>query len=416
MNKNDSEMVSGLLKRAGWEEASNAVDSDVVLVNTCSVRLHAEDRAIGTISALKKLGKKVIVMGCMVESRGKELLDRFAHVQAAVGPSYEARIPELLTSDERLLLIGDERVDFGGYAYSSRQQKHSVYVTIMKGCDDFCTYCIVPYTRGRVQSRPPESVLEEVRRCAQAGALEVTLLGQNVNDYGKDIEGWDFARLVEEVAKVDGIQRIRFMSPHPANFTKDDILRLTSIDKMAPYYHLPLQSGDDEILRLMNRKYTTAQFEELVQFIRERVPGVAIGTDLIVGFPGETEKHFSNTLEFLKKMRFDVIYMAIYSPRPGTPAAKWSDRFVPDEVMRLRYDEVMKLEEEIAYGINQEYVNTLQSVLIDRIDQENGKFIGRTATNKTVVFDANNAHTVGEFCDVLITEAKSWVLYGKAPN
>jgi len=188
MNKNDSEMVSGILKSSGWEEARNVVDSDLVVINTCSVRLHAEERAIGTISALKKLGKKVVVMGCMSEVRGNELMSRFPHVQAVLGPSYEAHILEVLNG-ERRILVGDERVDFEKYSSANRKEKHSVYVSIMKGCDDFCTYCIVPFTRGRVQSRDPESILEEVRVCVDNGAVEITLLGQNVNDYGKDLSG-----------------------------------------------------------------------------------------------------------------------------------------------------------------------------------------------------------------------------------
>jgi tRNA-2-methylthio-N6-dimethylallyladenosine synthase len=413
MNKNDSEMVSGLLNQAGWEEAKNAVESDLILINTCSVRLHAEDRAIGTISALKKLGKKVIVMGCMAESRGQELLERFSHVQAVIGPSYETEILKVIDG-ERTWLKGDGKVDFEKYEMSKRQSKHSVYISIMKGCDDFCTYCIVPYTRGRVQSRPPSSVLEEVARCVDDGAVEITLLGQNVNDYGKDLDGWDFVRLVEKVAAVPGVKRIRFMSPHPANFSKEDILRLAELPQVAPYYHLPLQSGDNEILRLMNRKYTIEQFSDLVNFIREHVPGVAIGTDLIVGFPGETDENFQNTLSFLEQSKFDVIYMAIYSPRPGTPAAKWVDRYVPVDVCKNRYDEVMRLEEKIAFEINQKYVGTVQEILIDNKDTEHNKLIGRTPTNKTVVFEGDMTKAIGQFSDVLIESAKSWVLYGKA--
>lgn len=415
MNKNDSEMVSGILKSSGWEEARNVVDSDLVVINTCSVRLHAEERAIGTISALKKLGKKVVVMGCMSEVRGNEIMSRFPHVQAVLGPSYEAHILEVLNG-ERRILVGDERVDFEKYSSANRKEKHSVYVSIMKGCDDFCTYCIVPFTRGRVQSRDPESILEEVRMCVDNGAVEITLLGQNVNDYGKDLSGWDFVSLVERVATIDGVRRIRFMSPHPANFKKDDITRLANLPQVAPYYHLPLQSGDDEILRRMNRKYTTGEFAELVGFIRESVPNVAIGTDLIVGFPGESDEHFQNTFKFLEKMQFDVVYMAIYSPRPGTAAARQETSFVPAEVAKARYDELLRLQEEISYSINQRYVGTLQEVLIDREDKTTGKFIGRTPTNKTVVFTSIRHVSPGEFVDVRINEAKSWVLYGEAAD
>jgi len=195
-------------------------------------------------------------------------MSRFPHVQAVLGPSYEAHILDVLNG-ERRILVGDEKVDFEKYSSANRKEKHSVYVSIMKGCDDFCTYCIVPFTRGRVQSRDPESILEEVRVCVDNGAVEITLLGQNVNDYGKDLSGWDFVSLVERVATIDGVRRIRFMSPHPANFKKDDITRLANLPQVAPYYHLPLQSGDDEILRRMNRKYTTGEFAELVGFIRE---------------------------------------------------------------------------------------------------------------------------------------------------
>ncbi|HHY43392.1 MAG TPA: tRNA (N6-isopentenyl adenosine(37)-C2)-methylthiotransferase MiaB [Coprothermobacter sp.] len=415
MNKNDSEMVSGILKKGGWKEAKNVVDSDLVIVNTCSVRLHAEERAIGTISALKKLGKKVVVMGCMAEVRGKEIMERFPHVQAVLGPSYETHILDAVNG-ERRYLVGDEKVDFEKYINASRKGEHSVYVSIMKGCDDFCTYCIVPFTRGRVQSRDPESILQEVRQCVENGAVEITLLGQNVNDYGKDLVDWDFVSLVEQVASVNGVKRIRFMSPHPANFKKDDILRLSNLPQVAPYYHLPLQSGDDEILRRMNRKYTTSEFAELVDFIRKTIPDVAIGTDLIVGFPGETDEHFLNTFEFLEKIRFDVVYMAIYSPRPGTAAARREALFVPPHVAKARYDELLRLQEKISYDINQRYVGTVQEILVDREDKESDKFIGRTPTNKTVVFESKFHLKPGEFVNVRVNQAKSWVLYGETAD
>ncbi|NPV88729.1 tRNA (N6-isopentenyl adenosine(37)-C2)-methylthiotransferase MiaB [Coprothermobacteraceae bacterium] len=415
MNKNDSEMISGLLEREGWEPSKDVKDADLIIINTCSVRLHAEERAIGTISALKRLGKRVVVMGCIAEVRGSELMERFPHVQAVVGPCHETEIPNILQG-ERQILVGDRPVDFSKYLVSARNKAHSVFVSIMKGCDDFCTYCIVPYTRGRVQSRPPQSVIDEVKAAVDNGAVEVTLLGQNVNDYGKDLDGWNFTKLVEKVAEIPELRRIRFTSPHPANFSKADIDALTDINKVMPYFHLPLQSGDDEILRLMNRKYTTRDFAELVEHIRTRVPSVAIGTDLIVAYPGETERHFEATKRFLESMRFDMVYMAIFSPRPGTPAARMVDSFVPEAEAKARYDELLAMQERISYEINQTYVGSVQEVLVDEQDKKSGKYIGRTPTNKTVVF-ASRAHIEpGTFVSVRINSAKSWVLYGQTPD
>ncbi len=421
MNKNDSEMVAGLLDDIGGEEVSTPEEADVVLINTCSVREHAERRALGTISAFKKLalsGKRIVVMGCMAERMGEELMYRFPYLTAVVGPNYLEEIPRLLLDNASgKVLVGDRLIDFSHYKRAHRFQRWRAYVTIVKGCENFCTYCIVPYTRGRIQSRPMEDILQEVRLAIDEGAVEIHLLGQNVNEWGKEwgYKNPSFADLLREVSAVAGEGKIiRYTTPHPKYFGKDVVDAIAELPNVTRYFHLPIQAGDDEVLRLMNRGYTVKEFEDLISYIKRKFDRYALGTDVIVGFPGETRQAFENTLKVFERIRFDVAYIAMYSPRPGTAAAKWEEMFVSEEEKKRRFDALYALQEKIAWEKNQQYVGKWTKVLIEDYDDEKGRYIGRDDLNKTVVFTSARRYWPGEWANVKIENAKSWVLYGKA--
>jgi len=421
MNKNDSEMVAGLLDDIGGKEVDVPEKADVVLINTCSVREHAERRALGTISAFKKLafsGRRIIVMGCMAERMGAELMRQFPYLTAVVGPNYLQDIPQLLLSNASgKVLVGDRLIDFSRYKRAHRFQRWKAYVTIVKGCENFCTYCIVPYTRGRIQSRPMDDILEEVQMAVKDGAVEIHLLGQNVNEWGKEwgYKNPSFSDLLRHVSAIVGDEKIiRYTTPHPKYFGKDVVDAVADSPNITRYFHLPIQAGDNEVLRLMNRGYTVEEFEELISYIKEKFDRYALGTDVIVGFPGESRKAFENTLRVFERIRFDVAYIAMYSPRPGTAAAKWEDMFISDDEKKWRFDTLYALQERISWEKNQQYVGRWTKVLVEDYDEEKNRYIGRDDINKTVVFTAVGKYWPGEWVNVKIEQAKSWVLYGKA--
>ncbi len=420
MNKNDSEMVAGNLRLMGGRMVADMKDADVVLINTCSVRQHAEDRAQGTIGALKKYvrekGTKVIVMGCMAENMGQKLMEKFPYLLAVVGPNYLEFIPEIIKENKKGVYVGDRDITFELYKNAVRFESHRAYITIVKGCENFCTYCIVPYTRGHIQSRRMGDIIREVKMAVEAGAKEIHLLGQNVNEWGKEWGYKDpsFGDLLREVSKVEGIGIIRYTTPHPKYFGKDLVDTIVELPKVTRYFHLPIQAGDNEVLRLMNRGYTVEEFMDLIDYIKEKAADrYAIGTDVIVGFPGETPEAFENTLKVFERIRFDVAYIAMYSPRPHTAAALLTDKFVPEEEKKRRFDALYALQEKIAWEKNQQYVGTIDRVMVDNYDESKGAYIGRDDINKTVVFTAREGYKPGDIVDVKIEKAKSWVLYGR---
>ena len=420
MNKNDSEMVSGNLSLMGGRMVQSMEDADVVLINTCSVRKHAEDRAQGTIGALKKYvrekGTKVIVMGCMAENMGKELMDKFPYLLAVVGPNHLEFIPEIIRENKKGVYVGDRDITFEKYNNAIRFEPYRAYITIVKGCENFCTYCIVPYTRGHIQSRRMGDIIREAKTALEHGAKEIHLLGQNVNEWGKEWGYKDpsFGDLLREVSNLDGVEIIRYTTPHPKYFSKELVDVIVSLPKVTRYFHLPIQAGDNEVLGLMNRGYTVEEYMDLIDYIKEKASDrYALGTDVIVGFPGETKEAFENTLKVFEKIRFDVAYIAMYSPRPHTAAALLTDKFVSDEEKKRRFDALYALQERIAWEKNQKYVGTWDKVMVDSYDDEKDVYIGRDDINKTVVFTSTRKHVPGDVVNVKIYKAKSWVLYGK---
>ncbi len=419
MNKNDSEMVAGNLRLMGGQMVGDMRDADIVLINTCSVRQHAEDRAQGTIGALKKYvkekGMKVIVMGCMAENMGNQLMAKFPYLFAVVGPNYLEYIPEIIENNKKGVYVGDRNITFELYNNAVRFESYRAYITIVKGCENYCTYCIVPYTRGHIQSRRMGDIIREVRKAVEDGAKEIHLLGQNVNEWGKEWGYKDpsFGDLLGEINKIEGIEIIRYTTPHPKYFSKELVDRIISLTKVTRYFHLPIQAGDNEVLRLMNRGYTVEEFIDLIDYIKEKASDrYALGTDVIVGFPGETRKAFENTLKVFEQIRFDVAYIAMYSPRPHTAAANLEDMFVYEEEKKWRFDTLYKLQEKIAWEKNQQYVDTIDRVMVDSFDKSKGAYIGRDDLNKTVVFVSDKKYQPGDVVNVKIDKAKSWVLYG----
>ena len=354
MNKHDSEAVLGLLMSYGYELTENRNEADVFLVNTCSVRKHAEDKVYSMLGELRKLKKKnkrdsvVGVIGCMAQKNKDEIFKRSSNVDFVCGTHNFHKIPEIIKSiikqRSKIKLTDMGKQVFISPTLSSRENKSSAWVSIMRGCDNFCSYCIVPYVRGREVSRPPENIIQEVEELAHAGYKEITLLGQNVNSYGKGLnENVNFSDLLEQVHRIEGIERIQFVTSHPKDISLKLIDAVVNLEKVSRYLHFPLQSGSDKILRLMNRGYTRSQYIDTVENLRKRIPNIRLGTDIIVGFPGEDEEDFDQTYQAMKDIEFNHAYMFKYSPREGTSAFKLKDD-VPEQVKKDRLSKIINLQ------------------------------------------------------------------------
>ena len=419
-NEADSEKLLGLALEMGYTPVATQEEADLILINTCAVREHAELRALSTVGNCKRLREKnpdliVGVCGCMTAraSRVDELKHRYPYVTFTLEPPTLHRLPAVLLrameTRRRQLTLGE---DDGGVVEGLpiiRSSRHRAYVSVMYGCNNFCTYCIVPYTRGRERSRDSAAVIDEVRTLAQNGCHDITLLGQNVNSYRSDC---DFAGLLDRLCEIDGDFVLRFMTSHP----KDVSPRLIEVmakhkGRIAPHFHLPLQSGSDRILREMNRHYTKEHYLGIVDALRRAIPDIAITSDIIVGFPGEREEDFEATLDVLRRVRFDMVYSFLYSPRSGTPAAEMENA-VPDDVKSERFARLLALQDALSKDANTPYVGTLQRVLVDgKSRTDSDVYSGRTASGKLVHFPATE-QDVGSFRSVEITRADAYALYG----
>jgi tRNA-2-methylthio-N6-dimethylallyladenosine synthase len=394
------------LSRMGYLSTKKAEEADVVILNTCVVRQSAEERVVGRLSSLKPLKRKrpnalLVVMGCFVGDDITALKKRFPYVDAFLKPSDVEGLIEFIKIQRPL-------ADFHLPAPSSRPPV-SCYIPVIQGCDRFCTYCIVRLRRGRERSRPIDEVLEEVRHLVKRGAREVVLLGQNVDAYGHDLPGKpDLADLLEAIHDVDGLWRIRFLTSHPSDMTDRIIEAVAKLPKVCEHIELPVQSGDDQILKRMGRGYTTAEYRKLIEKIRFAIPGVSIATDVIVGFPGETEEQFMNTYRLLEELRFDACHVAAYSPRPGTPAARMVDDVPPDE-KKLRRIAIEKLQEKIAGEINAQLLGKTVEVLVE--EKKKGKWKGRTRTHKLLFFEEEGDWR-GKLKEVKVTWAGPWSMQG----
>ncbi len=421
MNDNDSEIMAGILESKGLEYVPSAEDADVVVVNTCVVREGAEERALGRVANLasaKKRGncKVLAISGCMAQKDGEHLLKLLPNVDLVIGTRDLFKLGELIehvvVSGERVVAVEDiDKPVFGGVQPVRRFSQVRGLVTVMYGCNNFCTFCIVPHTRGREVSRPVAEVVEEVRRLADEGYSEVVLLGQNVNSYYDKEKRANFADLLAAVNEVAGIKRIRFVTSHPKDCTRQLIEAIATLDKVCESIHLPVQAGSNRVLRRMKRFYTKEEYLNLLSSLRERVPAIAITTDIIVGFPDETEQDFEETYDLMERARWDSAFMFMYSPRPGTKAAEWIDS-VPLEEKKRRLQRCITLQERISTEINAQLLGTVQSVLVESVSKKSeAQLMGRTRSDKAVVFTGPTS-LIGQEVNVRITETFAHTLRG----
>ena len=422
MNVRDSGAMAGLLVGMGYRPTDDPADAEVILLNTCTVREGADERAYGRVGELRALktrrpGLILGIAGCLVQKDRERVLERAPWLDVVFGVHNIHRLPELLHQARAGCLPVYEVWDRSDREHplpvlpALRSGGVRGFVNIIHGCNKFCTFCIVPYVRGRERSVAPDAVVAEVRTLAGQGTREVTLLGQNVDSYGHDLDPRrDLADLLREVHEVEGIERIRFTTSHPRDMTRRLIQTVAELPKVCEHIHLPVQSGDDRVLRRMHRAYTTAQYRATVDVIREAMPEASITTDVIVGFPGETDDEFDGTIRLVNEVRFDAVNTALYSPREGTPAATYADP-VPGETKRRRLSALNELQERIAGEVNQGLIGTCQDVLVEEPGKKGG-VLGRTRTNKVVTLDGG-PEMVGRTLPVEVVQAGSWVLRGR---
>ena len=418
MNEHDSEKISWLLENMGYEWTDNKKESDFIIYNTCLVRENAELRVYGQLGALKNLKRRkpdlvIAVCGCMMqrEEVRNVILSKYKHVDIIFGTSNIHKLPQLIDRYEQtgktvVDIVEDDREIIEDIE-ANRKYSFKAFVNIMYGCNNFCTYCIVPYTRGREKSREPENILKEIQELAEKGYKEVTLLGQNVNSYGKTL-GYDysFAKLLKEVNKIDGIERIRFMTSHPKDLSDELIEAMAKLDKVCEQLHLPVQSGSNRILKAMNRRYTKEDYLLLIEKITKAVPNIAISTDIIVGFPGETEEDFNETLDLIKKVKYDSAFTFLYSVREGTVAASMKNQ-IPDEIKHERFQRLLDTIYPIFYEQNLKYMDKVVEVLVEEVSKNNDHVLtGRTRTGKLIHFEGDKV-LIGKLVNVKITTVKS---------
>ena len=433
LNENDSEKIQGILKNMGYEKTDKIEDSSIIIFNTCCVRENAEERLLGKLGEVKKLkeenGTIIAIGGCMMQEKHMQdkIKQSFPFVDILFGThtlnNLEKDIKKVLEKKEKVRDILDIDGEIIENLPIDRNDKYRASVTIMNGCNNFCSYCIVPYVRGRERSREPKNIIDEIIDLAKKGYKEITLLGQNVNSYlrverEKNIqfekyEGIDsFAKLLRKINEIEGIERIRFVSPHPKDFTDDVITAIRDCDKICKIIHLPLQSGSTDILKIMNRKYTKEQYLNLVEKMKKNIPNVVFSTDIIVGFPGETEEDFEDTLDVVKKVHFEQVFMFIYSRRKGTPADRMENQ-IPEEIKHKRFNRLKELVEAQIEDNNKKYIGTIQKVFVEGKSKTNDKvFTGRTETNKVVNFEGTN-DMVGKILNMKILSEHMWYLKGK---
>ena len=421
MNEYDSERVAGLLKHARYELTESPEAADLILLNTCSIRERAEEKVFSQLGSLRRLKSAnpdllIGVMGCMAQLQQGRIQERAPFVDLVFGSPAIARVGELVArarAERRPVIETGEGplVKIAPPPDGTRRLK--AFVTIMEGCEKHCTFCVVPTTRGRERSHPPESVLEEIRGLAARGCREVTLLGQTVNAYGRDLTPpTDLADLLERVNAIAGIERIRFTTSNPYNLNRRLMRAIREVPKVVEYLHLPLQSGSDRILERMNRGYTRARYLELIAEIEETVPDIALSTDLIVGFPGETDEDFQQTVDLVERLRYDNVFAFRYSRRPGTPAAEMPDQ-VPDEIKASRNTRILTVATRVAAERSRALEGRVLPILADGLSRKNAReATGRTRCNRVVNFDPEGQDLFGEVVPVLITQALPHSLRG----
>ena len=416
MNEHDSEKISGMLTSIGYEETNDDKNADLVIFNTCLIRENAELRVFGKLGEVKGLKRKapdmlVAVCGCMMQKQEirEKVLKKFSFVDIIFGTNTIHELPMLIYNAEinkrKSVGIIDNTESIYENMPKQRKFKHKALVNITYGCNNFCTYCVVPYVRGREKSREPNEIIQEIRALAEDGCKEVTLLGQNVNSYGSNSENkFTFAELLYEINKIDGIERIRFMTSHPKDLTDDLIKAIKECDKVCKHVHLPVQAGSNDVLNRMNRKYTKEHYLNLVEKLKKAVPDIAITTDIIVGFPGETEEDFLETIDIVKRVQYDSAFTFLYSVREGTKAATMEDQ-VPVDVKHERFDRLLDVLYPIVLYKNEQCIDKVFPVLVE--SAENGKLTGRTEHFRLVHFKGSS-ELIGEIVNVRITNVKTF--------
>lgn len=421
LNENDSEKLCGMLEKMGYQYTTKTQEADIVIFNTCCVRENAEEKLFGKIGEVKKqkeeMGTIIAIGGCMMQEQHivEKLHKSYPYIDILFGTHTLHKLPqniyESILENKKI----EDVIDIEGEVIENlpiKRTDHSkASVTIMYGCNNFCSYCIVPYVRGRERSRKKEDILKEIEEIAKDGYQEVTLLGQNVNSYHGG-ENYGFAELLHDVNKIKGIEVIRFVSPHPKDFNQDVITAIAECEKIARIIHLPLQSGSSKVLKEMNRNYTKEQFLKLATRMKEEIPGVVFSTDIIVGFPGETEEDFEETLDVVRRVRFEQVYMFIYSRRVGTRADKMENQ-IPEQVKHQRFDRLKELVESQVQENNEKYLGTTQAILVEGTSKTNSDMLtGRTSTNKVVIFEGTQ-DKINTIQQVEIISQHMWYLKGK---
>lgn len=430
MNKHDSERVCGMLEALGSEQVGEIEGADIVVFMTCCVREAADVRLLGQVASLKNIplragshvSKRVIAVGgCIGQRDGEKLTKELPHLDVVFGTHNLASLPRLvqeaLEEGGHHVEVLDESLDFPTSLPIDREHEWAAWLPITIGCNNFCTYCIVPYVRGREKSRPLEDIANEARGYVLSGVKEITLLGQNVNSYGRDLYGKPRFADVLDAVSASGVERIRFATSHPKDLTDEVIEKFATLPNLMPALHLPVQSGSDRILRAMNRRYDSAHYRELVQKVRAACPDIALSTDIIVGFPGETEEDFLQTYELVREIGYHQVFTFIYSRREGTPAADMPDD-TPREVIQERFDRLVDAVQEGAWQANQADAGSIVPVLVEGASKRDARMLsGRSPKNQTVHFPLPDGESVsawtGKTVDVHVTEAKTWYLAGE---
>lgn len=427
MNKSDSERIAGILSHFGYVETEVEKDADLLIINTCSIRQLSADKAYSKLGVWGKWKKsrpelKIAICGCVAQQDKEKVRVRAPYVDLVFGTHNIYQLPELIKkieNNEKVCAITNNPVvcNQNDFKILRKQDSVNAWIPIIEGCNNFCTYCVVPFTRGRERSRHPEEIIQEAKNIIKEGFKEITLLGQNVDSYGKDLKDKNItlANLLRDLNKLDGEFRIRFVTSYPSDITDDLINAVDECDKVCKYFHIPMQSGNSHILAEMNRHYSKEQYYEIVSKIRKRFPDVVITSDFIAGFPGETEQEFQDTLDAIDELELDYSNTAAYSPRVFTKAGKMVDKFIPEDVKYERLERLNEKNREVCLKSNKKFVGKVLNVLVEGKTEKDGVIVlnSRAGNNKIVHF-VDDTKNIGDFVNVKITKAQTWCLYGES--
>ncbi len=425
MNKSDSERIAGILSHFGYVETENEKEADLLIVNTCSIRQLAEDKAYSKLGVWGKRKKskpdlKIAICGCVAQQDKEKIRKRAPYVDLIFGTHNIYELPQIISrieNNEKICAITNKAYECNQNDFKIiRKDSVNAWIPIIEGCNNFCTYCVVPFTRGRERSRKPEEILQEAENIIKEGFKEITLLGQNVDSYGKDLkdENITLANLLRKLNSLKGDFRIRFVTSYPSDITDDLIDAVDECNKVCKYFHIPMQSGNSHILKEMNRHYTKGQYYEIVSKIRKRFPDVAITSDFIAGFPGETEEEFQDTLNAIEELELDYSNTAAYSPREFTKAGKMTDKFLSEEIKYERLERLNEKNREVCLKSNEKFIGKVLKVLIESKTEKNGIItLNSRADNNKIVHFSDISKNIGDFAFVKINKAQTWCLYGE---